>query len=503
MSEELPASEPTDPSGPEAPLPPAVVAGQLLATARAVRARRARRKSGRRLFNFGLGGTAVALGYLSYKANLADPSHLYLGQAIFILAVLPSLMWAKRAEFGLPLFEAFMITGVNTYAIPLLDGARSLHLYTSDTITTAALAVILFQAAANLTYFSVKAPPKRSRTWRTEIVSRDFARLIGYGMIVTTIYTVVVQFYDWIPNSITPEVRAVCYGIGIVATFVQSRRWGEGDLNRRDRTIFLVQLVLQVAFSWVALFLVQGVTILLLSLIGFVSGSRRVPLLPIFIVLPIIAILYQGKAMMRAKYWEAHYPAPTLTEVPAFFTEWVSDGLDMQAQAAQDKANVSVLDRTSLIQIICLVASISPDRKPFLDGETYTQILPQFVPRFFWKDKPLGHISTYTLSLYYGLQQTMAEAQETTIGFGMVSESYANFGFYGTCLLGLFFGLFFKKVTGWGSESPIFSYPGLFMVVLMAWTFQTELPLSAWLASLWQATLSVLGMPLILKNFFQ
>ena len=97
----------------------------------------------------------------------------------------------------------------------------------------------------------------------------------------------------------------------------------------------------------------------------------------------------------------------------------------------------------------------------------------------------------------------MEEAQQTTIGFGMVAESYANFGLYGTAMIGIFFGLFFKKATGWTRESPIFSYPGLFTVVLMAWTFQTELPLSAWLASLWQACICVLGLPMFLKNFFK
>jgi hypothetical protein len=149
------------------------------------------------------------------------------------------------------------------------------------------------------------------------------------------------------------------------------------------------------------------------------------------------------------------------------------------------------------------VVKISPNEKPFLNGETYLQIQGQFVPRFFWKDKPLGHISTYTLTLYYGLQGSMEEAQQTTIGFGMVAESYANFGFFGMAAIGLFFGTVFKKASGWASQSPIFSYPGLFLVVLMAWTFQTELPLSAWLASLWQATLSVLGLPLLLRNFFK
>jgi hypothetical protein len=65
----------------------------------------------RRLFGYGLGAIALCLCFYSYRAQVADPFHLYLGQIIIILSVLPSLLWAKRAKFGLPLFEVFMLTG--------------------------------------------------------------------------------------------------------------------------------------------------------------------------------------------------------------------------------------------------------------------------------------------------------------------------------------------------------------------------------------------------------
>jgi hypothetical protein len=39
------------------------------------------------------------------------------------------------------------------------------------------------------------------------------------------------------------------------------------------------------------------------------------------------------------------------------------------------------------------------------------------------------------------------------------------------------------------------------LVLLMAWSFQTELTLSIWLSSLFQAAVAVLGMPFVLRNF--
>lgn len=505
MSEEppIPAAAAPPPNPQEEEAASALRMGQMLALRRMAAARRESRQTGRRLFNFSLVGSAAILVYVCYNAQVADPVHLYLGGIMFALAVAPALIWARKAQYGLPVFEAFMLPGANTFALPLLNGKEQLRIYSPDTITVAALAVILFQVTALATFYGIKAPPKRGRVWRTEIMSESMSRLIGYGMIVTTIYTVVVQFYGYlIPSDITPEVRAACYGIGIVATFIQAQRLGQNSLKYYDRIIFVVQLALQVLFSWVALFLVQGVTIMIIALIGYVAGSRRIPIVTIAVCLPIIGVLYSGKSQMRTKYWDSHAPQPTLFDVPSFFEEWVQDGLTA-SKGSDAGATAGVLDRTSLIQIMCLVVSISPDHKPFLDGETYAQIPAQFIPRFFWPDKPLGHISTFTLNLYYGMQQTMEEAQQTTIGFGMVAEAYANFGFFGMALLGFAFGLLFKKATGWASESPVFSYPGLFLIVLIAWTFDTEVPLSAWLASLWQACICVLGIPMVLKNFFK
>jgi hypothetical protein len=113
----------------------------------------------------------------------------------------------------------------------------------------------------------------------------------------------------------------------------------------------------------------------------------------------------------------------------------------------------------------------------------------------------VGHISTYTLSVYYGLQR-MEETEKTTIGFGLLTEAYANFGFFGLGFVGAFFGILFKTISTRAAESPILSYGGMFMVVLMAWSFQTELTMSIWLSSLFQACVAILGIPYVLRNFF-
>jgi hypothetical protein len=460
-------------------------------------------KRGRQLFQIGLGAAAAAMLYYALTAKVQDVEHLYLGEIIIALSVLPGLLWAKKGSFGLPLFEMYMLTSIGAYAIPMLSGQQEIRGYDADTITTSALAVVLYQIAANVAFFAVPARPKKTRFWRTEVISKDASRFLGYGMIVTTIYTIVVQFTDWIPSDLEGIVRAVCYGVGMLATFIQAKRWGEGELPYYDKSIFLFQVVLQVIFSWAALFLIQGITIMMIALLGYVSGSRRIPVLALCIALPITALFHNGKSAMRAKYWgEGAAPQVGLTDMPAFFGEWIGYGLHPPEETDESRKGIALLQRTSLIQMMCLVVSASPAHKPFLNGETYHDVLAQFVPRFFWPGKPHVHASTYRMAIYYGLQDEES-TQTTTIGFGTVTEAYANFGFFGMGAIGCFFAIFFKKISGWSSASPMLSYPGMFMVLLMAWSFQTELTLSDWLGSLYQASVVALGVPFLWRNFLQ
>ena len=452
-----------------------------------------------RLYTAGLVGLVAILAYYVYSSRTPSVLHLYLGLMMFVGAALPSLLWARRSDFRFPVFEVFMLTGINTYAIPLLSGHEQLALYPEDTVTAAAIGIVLFQIVANLVYATTKAHPKRSPAWTDEVISRNITDYLGYGMAITTAYTIISGFTDWIPYDLNSVVRAACFGVGIISTFIQARMWGLGTLPHYRKGIFVFQLALQVIFSWAALFLIGGMSILVLALLGYVSGGKKIPVLAILIVLPPIAVLHNGKSMMRDKYWEGRAPAPTLGDLPAFYSEWIDYGLQPAENQNAKRETTKVLDRSSLFHIMCLVVSQTPDPRPYLDGETYSYVPGQFIPSFFWKEKPPAHVATNLLSVYYGLQATEATTK-TTIAFGLVTEAYANFGLFGIALLAGVFSFCFKKFGDWSADSPMLSYPGLVLIVLMAWSFQTELTLAVWLGSLYQACVVVLGIPFLLRN---
>lgn len=441
--------------------------------------------------------------YSVWTSKADDIINIYQGAGMILLATLPALQWARKATGDFPVFEIFMLTAINTYALPLLNGHTDLQYYSNSVITTAGWAVLFFQTSAVMAFNVTTGKAGRSRFWVEDAMSKQLERYLGYGLLLNTAYTVVSTYYAAIPSDLLGILRAVFFGIGIVCTFVQSRRWGQGLLPPQEKIFFLVNSTVQIVVLISGLFLVSGVSILILGLLGYISGGRKIPIIFCAVSFGCIGVLFNGKAAMREKYWD-----PTTTEfktslsptnLPAFYSEWIQQGLS-KAENSDSKRSTKLVERTSLFHILCLVAALSPDRLPFLNGETYAQIPGQFVPRFFWPEKPPGHISTYTLAIYYGLQRR-EDTIKTTIGFGMVTEAYANFGFFGVGGLGALIGFSLKKVRCWSTNSPLLSYGGLLLVILMAWSFQTEFTMSIWLSSFFQACVCVLGIPLIIRSF--
>jgi len=454
-------------------------------------------------FSLSLTAVAALLGYYVFRADVRTDTNLLLGLLIAILATAPALAWVKRAHAALPAFEVFMLTGLNAYALPLLSGHEGLARYSADEINTAALAVVVFQISAIILYETLSGLPKHGRFWRDELITDNVGHWLLYGVAVNTAYTCVSTFTTLVPPQLEGILRAIFFGIGLICTFITSRRLGANELAPRERSFFFFMLVVQCLTTMATLFLVGAVSTLLLAVIGYVSSSRRVPFGLSIAALLLLAVLHNGKSAMRDIYWKGDdriIPSPS--QLPVFFTQWIREGIKPSTNSNEPKIAAKLVDRTSLLQMMCLVTSATPSQQPFLSGETYFDIPAQLVPRFFWANKPLGHVSTSTLSVYYGIQSE-EDTEKTTIGFGLLAEAYANFGFFGLIGVGSLFGFFFKKAQCWAAESPMLSGGGLLIVILLAWSFQTEFTLSMWIASFFQASIAVLGVPYALNTFLR
>ena len=266
-----------------------------------------------------------------------------------------------------------------------------------------------------------------------------------------------------------------------------------------EKTLFVFAMGTQMLFTSIGLLLIGALSQIGIALLGYLSGGKRIPWLVLGAIFVVVAILHTGKSRMREKYWETGLPQPTITQLPAYYTEWFEYGL--RPTDENKTASRKLLERTSLMHMLCLIAAYTPERQDYLYGSTYLHVLPQLIPRFFWPDKPRSHIATFELSIYYGIQRE-EDTETTTIAFGLLAEAFANFGYFGGILLGLFWGVTLKKLQIWSTFSPMFSFAGLMMVLLTAWAFSAELTMAAWVSSFEQAVLVVLGIPWIIKSLF-
>jgi hypothetical protein len=453
---------------------------------------------GRKLYLTGLVLLVAALVFLSATANVDNPLHVLQGLVIVILSVLPSLFWAKTGGSRFPAFECIMLLCANAYGMPLLNAHEQLVVYTDEVISRSGWVVIIYLVTANLVYRTTTGFPGRSSFWRKSMITHQVERFIVYGMVLSTVYIYISEFTTWIPPDLNSPLRAIFYGVGILCTFVSCQRWGRGEMTQGEKIYLMCTLIPQLIIMSVGLILIGAIGLIGIALLGYLSGGKRIPWVVIILTFTLLAILHTGKTRMREKYWDGYHSSPTsVMGLPAYFAEWIDYGL--QPTSGDKSVSRKMLERTSLMHLLCLIIDNTPGRQDYLYGATYKHVLPQLIPRFFWPDKPRSHVATYQLGIYYGLQRE-EDTATTTIAFGLLTEAYANFGLIGAVFLGIFWGYSLKKLQILSTFSPMFSFAGLFMILLTAWSFNAELTMAAWVSSFQQAVFMVLGVPLLLRS---
>ncbi|MFM1747502.1 MAG: hypothetical protein RLZZ188_1168 [Verrucomicrobiota bacterium] len=454
------------------------------------------------------GGVVITLGLLIYygaTSKLGEPLHLYLGLAMLALAVVPALVWARKGAKGLPAFEVFVLMTANAYALPLLSGHLAVRAYDMEVITESALTLIAFQLSAISAFLVTRGWPGKSSFFTSEVLTKDLQKFVLQGMVVSTAYAFISTFYpSLIPYEYNSVIRAVAFGVGMVTIFSESRRWGLGGMSLSEKGFFSVMLAVQVVSNFATLFLVTGMSVVVLALVGYVTGARKLPFAATAVVFAVAALLHNGKSTMRGKYWnnEEVSSRREVQDLPGFLSEWIEAGLTPSREQEEKAMAKKLLERSSVFHILCLVVANSPHPLPYLGGETYRHVPGQLIPRFFWPEKPQAHIATDILCIYYGLQDEVT-VRNATIGFGMICEAYANFGLTGVIVFGVLLGFLFRKAQRATENSPLLSYAGMFMIVLTAWSFQTEANLAIWLSSMFQGLIAVLGIPFLIRNITQ
>ena len=462
-------------------------------------------KTSHRLFQAGCFGLAGTLVWLIYRSPVQDAILLAMGGLVVVLGSVPALYWARKGDAHFPVFEVFMLTTIPFYGVSLLSGHPEVLSFSDGATVSAGGAILLFQVCAISAFMGSRGEVSRSPHLTTTLLPAAAFRFAQTGIWLNTVYLYVQGFTDYIPGEFRILFRSMFFGISTVSLFIEMRRWGNRELVQSEKGVVVVNLFVQLVFMFRELYLIAGISLLLIALLAYVSTSRRIPLVAIAAVLPLIAVLHSGKAVMRYQYWEQKAPLPDLSGLPGFFEQWVEHGLRGKSEDS-DAASTSLagrlFERASLFQMLCLVTERTPDIEPFLAGESYLYLPAQMVPSFLWPGKPSSLKSNILLAIHYRL---VPEDNPTnvSIAFGMVAEAYANFGLIGCATLGLLLGFAYKRVTAAAVGAPQFSALGLLTILLGAWGFQAEQIFATWVVSLFQASLVVIGLPMVFRILFR
>ncbi|GAB1544830.1 hypothetical protein NUACC21_75060 [Scytonema sp. NUACC21] len=448
----------------------------------------------------------IALGLFIFECLWVESSSFAANFGAILItgaALLPSYLWCSGHALGIPIFPLFALTFVWTHALPLISHHPVVITYSPESHLFASFTVAGFLGLGTFIWFqfvkSAPLPPPSYRAINSQKGDAFFLCVLATGVLYNMNF---VAGWFVLDAGIFSIVRGLILGLTTLAIFVLAYNLGNQKLSKGQARLFIIVLTAYLVSSVASLLLISAASTFLVATVAFIIGRKKVPVLPIVIILICLSLLHSGKNEMRAKYWGQISIQPW--EYPAWFTEWVGYSLESfnKQNNLPQSQEASFLERSSVIHMLLLTQDKSPDRVPFLNGKTY-EILPQvIVPRIFNANKIWSHEGTYLLNIEYGLQ-TREATYTTTIGWGLLAESYANFGLLGCAGLAIVFGVVYGQSTRCSLNTPILSARSLFTILMMTFAFQSEWTAGVYVAALFQSTVALSGIIVFLMKTYK
>lgn len=456
-----------------------------------------RKEQGRAFQALGIGAVLVVVVGLFSAEDLADLPAFFLVAAA---AFLPSLLWVRAGARGIPILQAFALLHIVYFALPMVSTRDLLAEFTRSEIARAGGTVFLFLVVAALSsqWFTERVRAAGAAPLdlfsETQMVSFTFMGLaLGLAYQVALISGALDGlggFLGLLRSVISTALVVACYFLGVARA--------RGLLRGASWTLAIAGLCGVIALAWSSFFLVTGVAFILAAGLGFIITRKRIPWITVAVVFVVVSILHAGKAEMRAKYWERGTNSGgvySVAQLPDIAAEWVSAGV---RERLSGSGGQSAIDRTSLLPLLLRAQRLTPQHIDFLKGDTYALLPGMLVPRFLSPGKTASQAGMDLLNIRYGILSTEG-VTSTAVGWGLIAEAWANFGYLGEIGVGLFVGLLAGALSRWSAGASPVSRPTLFAIAAMITLLNLEADLAGLLTSLLQSFAAVL----IFLGFFE
>lgn len=394
----------------------------------------------------------LTCGLLMTRSGLfaTDAATAGLGCLLLVLCVWPAMVWVRGGMGHLPLFELYALMHLIYYWMPAGKEGGDILTLNQEQRLAALGAVSVYLACGQAVYFAmlraVRRPSTRGwRFWDNQVSAMLGTRLPWACVGIWMFYSFTSQsgfIWQLVPGSAMSTVRALCGTAGMLGIFVLAYKAGQGRLSGLQSAFFVLAVTIGTLISFASGYLAVGALFTGNAFFAYMVGGRRLPVVALLLFLSFVSLLNYGKAEMRYRYWALGESAENIAELYSYWLKASWEQFNLPAD--RSSAAISAFERANLTSVYVALITQTPHPLPYLDGKTYLDSLPLFIPRVIWPERPSLHVVMSELGLRYGIHLDFESSESTMISIGQVGEAWANGGWLCVALVGGFFGLFFS-----------------------------------------------------------
>ena len=225
------------------------------------------------------------------------------------------------------------------FGTPLIVHHESLKEYSNADVQLAGLSLMIYLLSLSVARRIASEATKPSE--RT-VLALDIGDRWQSGRIVSTMLfgLLVCTITEWsfVNGSIWPLIARLPQGsVNIIrtgltagecgATFLFAFLFTRRSLPAAAATLFGILLLTILAAKVASILLSSCVALVGALLLGLYLGSGKVPLKLLVFIACILSFLNLGKFEMRSQYWGKGAAPITISQVPAYFTQWSSESM--------------------------------------------------------------------------------------------------------------------------------------------------------------------------------
>jgi hypothetical protein len=387
------------------------------------------------------------------RANAITISQLVLCLALFALPWYSYIRWKEQKREQLPIFAIIGFMYWLYYALAMfwseliIEVARTAFgREAPPDMLTQALAMCLVGICclwigmrARLGQFFV---PHRVPELTMDRTHRNYLRAV---LVISGVLGMIEPSLNALGEGGRQLVSLAISFIPLLAFTLLFRLYLRGEASRADKILIVAFLITRWAVGLSSGWLGAGAAVITIGALTYLAERRRIPRLGVVTVILFTLFFQVGKQDFRAVYWTDQAKATQVDRV----SFWVKASMDKWSDAFEDPSGQSFrlllnqsLSRVSLLTQAANVLEQTPSVVPYQYGELYAYLFVTFIPRAVWPDKPSVNDANRFYQIAYGVTAE-EDLDKVSIGVGVLTESFINFGWFGVVgvmfLLGVFF----------------------------------------------------------------